>query len=384
MSRSIEQPPDLVIIGAGIAGLAVARSARRRGLRAARARPRPAGRCDDRGRRGHAGAGVRGGVRGARPARAQSRRRRALARVGRGPGRRRDGCECGTLLVARDRDQAEALDRELAFRHDCGLRAERLLPTAARRLEPALAPDRAPGAATCPTTTSPTRQRSSRRSSTAIESGGGEIRTGVEVSEIEVGGDRVRGVRLAGGERIPAPRVVVAAGPWSGALSGIPESARVPVRPVKGQLLRLRDPAGPGLVERVVRSEEMYLVPRGDGRYVLGATVEERGFDTAITAGALHDLLREAAEVVPGVLELEVTETAGRPAPRHARQRAGAGPRPRRRVCTGPPGTTATASCTPRSRARPSSPACSTSRCPRRRRRSPRALRVPRRAEVTA
>jgi glycine oxidase len=82
----------------------------------------------------------------------------------------------------------------------------------------------------------------------------------------------------------------------------------VPVRPVKGQLLRLRDPAGAGLVERVIRSEEMYFVPRGDGRYVLGATVEERGFDTSVTAGAVHDLLREAAEVIPGVLELEVTE----------------------------------------------------------------------------
>jgi len=144
---------------------------------------------------------------------------------------------------------------------------------------------------------------------TAIKRGGGEVRAGVEVSEVEFDGERARGVRLAAGERVAAAHIVVAAGPWSGALSGIPERARVPVRPVKGQLLRLRDPAGPGLVERVVRSEEMYLVPRGDGRYVLGATVEERGFDTAVTAGALHDLLREAAEVVPGVLELEVTET---------------------------------------------------------------------------
>jgi glycine oxidase len=82
----------------------------------------------------------------------------------------------------------------------------------------------------------------------------------------------------------------------------------VPVRPVKGQTLRLRDPAGPGLLGRVVRFEGGYLVPRGDGRYVLGATVEERGFDTAMTAGAVHELLRDAAELVPGVLELEVEE----------------------------------------------------------------------------
>jgi glycine oxidase len=75
---------------------------------------------------------------------------------------------------------------------------------------------------------------------------------------------------------------------------------------VKGQLLRLRDPAGPGLLRSVVRSEEAYLVPRGDGRYVLGATVEERGFDTTVTAGATFELLREAIEMVPGVTELEV------------------------------------------------------------------------------
>jgi len=116
------------------------------------------------------------------------------------------------------------------------------------------------------------------------------------------------GVRLARGERIAAGKVVVAAGPWSGTLRGVPDKARIPVRPVKGQSLRLADPAGPGLIERVVRWDGGYLVPRSDGRYVLGATVEERGFDTTITAGAIHDLLRDASELVPGVLELEVEE----------------------------------------------------------------------------
>jgi glycine oxidase len=143
---------------------------------------------------------------------------------------------------------------------------------------------------------------------TAIERAGGEVRAGAEVAELLVEGGRVAGVRLVGGRRVPAAHVVVAAGPWSGGLAGIPEAARVPVRPVKGQLLRLRDPGGPGLLSRVLRTEECYLVPRGDGRYVLGATVEERGWDTAITAGAVHDLLRAAAEAVPGVLELEIEE----------------------------------------------------------------------------
>jgi glycine oxidase len=82
----------------------------------------------------------------------------------------------------------------------------------------------------------------------------------------------------------------------------------VPVRPVKGQILRLRDPAGPGLLQRVVRFEGGYLVPRGDGRYVLGATVEERGFEEHATAGGVYELLREAHELLPGVSELRIEE----------------------------------------------------------------------------
>ena len=86
------------------------------------------------------------------------------------------------------------------------------------------------------------------------------------------------------------------------------EARDVPVRPVKGQVLRLRDPGGPGLVERTIRTHDAYLVQRADGRYVLGATMEERGFDTAPTAGGVFELLRDVSEVVPGVLELEVEE----------------------------------------------------------------------------
>jgi glycine oxidase len=307
VSRSIEQSPDLVVIGAGIAGLAVAHSACGRGLRPL---------VLDRGRPGGATTGVAAGMLGPVSEAAFGERELLalnLAAAARWPTWARDlggggRRECGTLLVARDRDQAEALDREVAFRRDCGLPAERLLPTAARRLEPALAPT-VRLALNVPDDHVADPAALVAALVTAIEGAGGEIRTGVEVSGIEFDGERASGVRLAGGEGVAGAHVVVAAGAWSGALSGIPERARVPVRPVKGQLLRLRDPAGPGLVERVIRSEEMYLVPRGDGRYVLGATVEERGFDTTVTAGALHDLLREAADVVPGVLELEVTET---------------------------------------------------------------------------
>jgi glycine oxidase len=86
----------------------------------------------------------------------------------------------------------------------------------------------------------------------------------------------------------------------------------VPVRPVKGQTLRLRDPRRdrphPPLVNRTIRGIDAYLVPRRDGEYVLGATMEERGMDTAPTAGGVYELLRDMSELVPGVLELEISE----------------------------------------------------------------------------
>jgi glycine oxidase len=97
--------------------------------------------------------------------------------------------------------------------------------------------------------------------------------------------------------------VVIAAGAWSGALTGVPEG-RLPVRPVKGQLLHLKSHHEPCPISRIVRGLDVYLVPRGDGRLVIGATVEERAWDDTVTAGAVHDLLRYAYELVPGVTEM--------------------------------------------------------------------------------
>jgi glycine oxidase len=195
-------------------------------------------------------------------------------------------------MVARDRDEAEALDRELAFRERLGLRVERLLPSEARRLEPALAPNVRLALHV------PDDRAVDPREVLAALAARVEVREGADVAALGAAG----GVTLRSGEVVDAERVVVAAGAWSC------ELADVPVRPVKGQILRLRDPAGPGLVDRVLRFEGGYLVPRGDGRYVLGATVEERGYDTTVTAGGLYELLRDATEIVPGISELVVEE----------------------------------------------------------------------------
>ena len=142
----------------------------------------------------------------------------------------------------------------------------------------------------------------------ACRSSGVRLREHTPVEGIELDAERVRGVRLADGGFVAAGQVVLAAGAWTQGIGGLGDQLSVPVRPVKGQVMRLRDPSGPGLVQRVLRFEGGYIVPRGDGRYVLGATVEERGFELAATVGGVYELLRDAHELVPGLSELEIEE----------------------------------------------------------------------------
>jgi len=205
----------------------------------------------------------------------------------------------GTLVVARDADEAEALDRLHAFRRRLELQAERLRPSQARRLEPALAPTvRLALAVEGDHSVDPRRLVAALRE--AARDAGVAFRGAA--CAVRAHGDRVTGV-----DDVAAGAVVVAAGVGVARLD-VPE--RIPVRPVKGQVLRLRDPRGPGLVDRTIRGEHAYLVPRDDGTYVLGATMEERR-DTAPTAGGVYELVRDMSEVVPGVLELEIEAVLG-------------------------------------------------------------------------
>ncbi len=213
----------------------------------------------------------------------------------------------GTLLLARDADEEAELERQLEFRRSLGLDVKRLRPSAARELEPALAPTLR-AALEAPGDHSLDPRGVLRALRQACAATGVRIRERSPLAGLEHDGSRLRAVVLAGGERLSAGAVVLAAGPWSGRLPGLPDGAGVPVRPVKGQILRLRDPAGPGLLERVIRYAGGYVVPRGDGRYVLGGTVEERGFDTSATAGAVYELLREGRELLPGITEMEIEE----------------------------------------------------------------------------
>ena len=213
----------------------------------------------------------------------------------------------GTLAVARDADDNAALEDLYQFQLRCGLEVERLRSRECRQLEPGLAPSirggvLAPG----------DHQVDNRALVEALLAAC--QRAGVRLVEaratgLTVEGDRVTGVVLAGGERLTAGMVVLAAGCWSGGLGGLAGEVLAPVRPVKGQLLYLRGPADQPLCSRNVRGLEVYVVPRGDGRVVVGATVEEQGFDTRVTAGAVHDLLRAAMELLPDAAELELVET---------------------------------------------------------------------------
>jgi glycine oxidase len=213
---------------------------------------------------------------------------------------------CGTIIVARDADDNAALHDLYRFQRGLGLRVERLRGRECRQLEPGLAPS-IRGGIMAPGDHQVDNRALVAALLVACDRAGVRQRPG-RVVAIEVERDRVRGVVLAGGERLDAAAVVLSAGCWSGTLGGLPPGALPPVRPVKGQLLHLRGPSEEPLCQRNVRGLEVYVVPRGDGRVVIGATMEEQGFDTTVTAGAVHDLLRAAFELLPDVAELELVE----------------------------------------------------------------------------
>jgi glycine oxidase len=218
----------------------------------------------------------------------------------------------GTVAVAYDPDDLAALMRLTAFRRSAGLDAEELDSRACRRLEPFLTPD-VRGGVVFAGDWSVDNRRYTAALRAALAAAMVPIIRG-RVTQAQVAGGRVRGVGLADGTVIDSAVVVVAAGCWSAAVGGLPGALRAAVRPVKGQLLRLRHPAGmPAVISHTlratVRGADVYLVPRADGEVIVGATSEERGPDRTVTAGAVHDLLRDAMSVLPVTSELLLAET---------------------------------------------------------------------------
>ena len=215
----------------------------------------------------------------------------------------------GALHIALDRDEAAELRRVHDLQRSLGLGAEWLPPRRCRELEPGLTPSFNGGVHAPEEAVIDPRQMTAALLA-ALGAEGVEVRGGAEVVEPLLDGDRIEGVRTDSGEELRAQNVVLASGAWSGAAAAwLPEPARPPVRPVKGQILELRALDGEPPCERIIASERVYLVPRPDGRLIVGATTEERGFDTAVTAGGVHELLREAYRLLPDVAEMELVES---------------------------------------------------------------------------
>jgi glycine oxidase len=212
----------------------------------------------------------------------------------------------GALVVALDRDEAGELRRRHELQQELGLETEWLTPRRCRELEPGLSTSFV-GGVHAPDDASVDPRRLALALAAALRAAGGELRTGTEVIDGLWDGERLVGVRAADGAEVHADAVVLCNGAWAGQTAWLPPEARPPVRPVKGEVIELRPREdGPPVASRNIASERIYLVPRDDGRLIAGATQEERGFDTTITAGGVHELLREAYRVLPDVAEMEL------------------------------------------------------------------------------
>jgi glycine oxidase len=291
---------DAVVIGGGLIGLACAWRAAERGLSVA---------VLERGEPGDGASGVAAGMLapvteadfGEQPLLRLNLASRELwpgfaaeleERTGLPTGYR----ESGALVVATERDDVGELRRLHGFQRSLGLDADWLSSRECRRLEPGLSP-RIAGGILAPQDAHADPRAVLRALRAAFEAAGGELATGCAVTGAEPGSVRT------GAGTVSAGAVVIAAGAWAADLAG----DAPPVRPVKGQILELRSrAASAGPPGRIVRTPRCYMFERGDGLTVLGATVEEQGFDTTVTADGVHRLLEAGWEAYPEVGELEL------------------------------------------------------------------------------
>ena len=304
--------PDIVVIGAGVIGLGIAWRLARRGAKV---------RVYDKGRAGggasHAAAGMLAACVEAEPGEealvALGRASQALwpafvAELDGVSGIDAELRQEGTLVVALTADDQAQVLHHFEFQKQLGLPLEWISAAETRRREPHLG-TRLAGALWSPQDHQVDNRRLATGLKAAAERAGAQICEHQEVKRIAVAGGRAHGVILADGTAVGADRVVLAAGAWSRDIGGLPPEQRPPVRPIKGQMLALRmDPRAP-LVSHVVWAPGVYLVPRRGGRLIVGATVEEKGFDDTLTAGGLLTLLEAAWRAVPAIEDLAVEET---------------------------------------------------------------------------
>jgi glycine oxidase len=213
----------------------------------------------------------------------------------------------GTLVVALNRDDAAQLHHSYEFQKGLGLDLHWLSAAEARRREPHLKPGIA-AAVWSPRDHQVENRDLGRALAIAARKAGVELVEHCAVREVVLAGGRAAGVVSERGHE-PADVIVLAAGAWSREIGGIPAAYLPPVRPIKGQMLALQMEPAAALLRHVVWLPRGYLVPRNDGRLVIGGTVEERGFDASLTAGGLLALLEGAWRAVPTIEELPIAET---------------------------------------------------------------------------
>ena len=219
----------------------------------------------------------------------------------------------GTLIVGLEPDDTHQLRHLHTSQQDLGLDVEWLTGRAAREIEPALSP-RVTAAIRCESDHQVDNRLMVKALQRAYQKCGGTLHENNTVESIQIENGIATGIKTRDGEKHNADIIVLSAGCESDQIQGLPDAIRPPVRPVKGQMLALQMEAGITVknVIRTVRARyptSVYLVPRTDGRLIVGATSEEMGFDTRLTAGGVFELLRGAWEAVPGIYELPLLET---------------------------------------------------------------------------
>ena len=216
----------------------------------------------------------------------------------------------GTVVALFSRHAREELNTIIALHHGLGLKADALSAKEARELEPVLS-EELEAAVLRPDEASVDNRCLADALLAALERSGGQIFAGSPVRSVWREASQCLGIVLGSGEKISANQTIIAAGCFSSQIAGVEEFA--PVRPTKGQMASLR--CASAKIERVLWSERIYLVPRNDGRILAGATVEQVGFDKAVTAAGVHANLDGAIELSPALAaaHLEATWAGLRP-----------------------------------------------------------------------
>lgn len=222
--------------------------------------------------------------------------------------------ENSTFVCAGDAADRQTLSELVELQHDIGMEINRITATEARRAEPALGPG-CVGAVDIPGD----HQVNPRLLADALLTILGDRVIRTRAQEVIYASDRAIGLRGADGNDYFADEVVLAAGLNTADITGLPESLNLPLRPVYGDVLRLRvpkrlQPLVTRTIRGVVQGRPVYIVPRADGTVVLGATSREDDL-TGVSAEGVHQLLRDAYRLVPGILDCEIYEMTARARP---------------------------------------------------------------------